>query len=254
MAWDPQQYELFRAARERPGLDLLAAIPPLEPEAITDLGCGTGHLTRLLAQNYPRARVTGVDSDKAMLARAAQEPSGIVWELGDAAQWRPAKPVDLIFSNAALHWLGDHHALFPHLAQSLARDGVLAVQMPRNFQAPSHAILAELAASPRWADALDGALSHDIVRGPAEYWRLLRPHCRHIDIWETEYLHELAGPDPVLEWVKGTALLPVMERLDEEQAAAFRDDYAARLRQAYPPEVGGNSLFPFRRLFIVAVR
>ncbi|MQP64432.1 methyltransferase domain-containing protein [Niveispirillum sp. SYP-B3756] len=252
MAWNPAQYELFRAARERPGLDLLAAIPPLEPDQIVDLGCGTGYLTRLLGQNYPRARVTGVDNDRVMLAKAAAEPSGITWELGDAAQWRPGRPVDLIFSNAALHWLPDHHALFPQLARALAADGVLAIQMPRNFNAPSHRILQELASDGPWAEALKGALHHETVQAADAYYRLLRPHCRQIDIWETEYLHVLPGTDPVLEWVKGTTLLPVMARLDEDMAATFRDLYAERLRAAYPTERDGNSLFPFRRLFIVA--
>ncbi len=252
MAWNPAQYELFRAARERPGLDLLAAIPPLEPDQIVDLGCGTGYLTRLLGQNYPRARVTGVDNDRAMLAKAAAEPSGVTWELGDATQWRPGRPVDLIFSNAALHWLPDHHALFPHLAGALAADGVLAVQMPRNFNAPSHRLLQELVADGPWAAALKGALHHEAVQAADAYYRLLRPHCRQVDIWETEYLHILPGTDPVLEWVKGTTLLPVMTRLDEDMAATFRDLYTERLRAAYPTERDGNTLFPFRRLFIVA--
>lgn len=252
MAWNPTQYELFRVARERPGQDLLAAIPPLAPNQIVDLGCGTGYLTRLLGQNYPHARVTGVDNDRAMLAKAAADPSGVIWELGDAAQWRSVRPVDLIFSNAALHWLPDHHALFPELAGALANDGVLAVQMPRNFTAPSHRLLLELAKQGPWAEALKGALDHETVLSPDAYYRLLRPHCRQIDIWETEYLHILSGPDPVLEWVKGTALLPVMARLDEDLAATFRDLYAERLRAAYPPERDGHTLFPFRRLFIVA--
>jgi trans-aconitate 2-methyltransferase len=252
MAWNPAQYELFRAARERPGQDLLAAIPPLEPDQIVDLGCGTGYLTRQLEQNYPRARVTGVDNDRAMLAKAAAEPSGVTWELGDAAQWRPGRPVDLIFSNAALHWLPDHYALFPQLARALASDGVLAVQMPRNFNAPSHRLMQELAAEGPWAGALKGALEHETILTPDAYYRLLRPHCRQIDIWETEYLHILPGNDPVLEWVKGTALLPIMARLDADMAARFRDLYAERLRTAYPPERDGQTLFPFRRLFIVA--
>jgi len=252
MAWNPAQYERFRTARERPGQDLLAAIPPLDPGQIVDLGCGTGYLTRQLGQNFPRARVTGVDNDRAMLAKAAAEPSGVTWELGDAAQWRPGRPVDLIFSNAALQWLPDHHALFPHLAGALAADGVLAIQMPRNFNAPSHRLLQELATEGPWADTLKGALHHDTVLAPDAYYRLLRPHCRQLDIWETEYLHILPGPDPVLEWVKGTTLLPVMARLDEDMAATFRDLYAERLRTAYPPERDDHTLFPFRRLFIVA--
>lgn len=252
MGWNPDQYELFRAARERPGQDLIRALPPLAPERIVDLGCGTGYLTRQLADNYPHARVVGVDNDRAMLAKAAHEASGVVWELGDAAQWRPERPMDLIFSNAALHWLPRHGALFGHLAGALAADGVLAIQMPRNFDAPSHRLLRELAGEPEWMEALHGALDHDNVLTPDAYWRVLRPYCRTVEIWETEYLHALPGPDPVLEWVKGTTLLPVMLRLDEDAAVRFRDAYAQSLRHAYPAETDGTTLFPFRRLFIIA--
>lgn len=261
MEWNPGQYERFRGPRERPGQDLLAAIPSLPARSIVDLGCGTGYLTRQLADRFPAAGVTGLDSDPAMLAKAGAVASAVRWQRGDIAGWRPETPPDLIFSNAALHWLPDHGALLPRLAGMLAPGGVLAVQMPDNFAAPSHRLLLDLAGREPWVRALSGALDHGAVLGPADYWRALRPHCRTVDIWHTDYLHALTGPDPVLEWVSGTALLPVMTRLPADQAAAFRDAYAKALRIAYPPEPvpGGGTdgtpattLFPFRRIFILA--
>ncbi|QJE73800.1 methyltransferase domain-containing protein [Aerophototrophica crusticola] len=252
MAWDPEQYDLFQGARERPGQDLIAALPPLEPARIVDLGCGTGHLARRLADKWPDARVVGLDSSSAMLAKAVGQSSRVAWELGDIAHWHPPEPVDLAFSNAALHWLPDHQTLFPRLLLALAPGGVLACQMPRNFASPSHALMREVAATGPWAAKLDGALAEEPVHPPAFYWRLLRPICRSVQVWETEYLHELDGPDPVLEWVRSTALLPVLERLEGAERDAFIAAYRDRLREAYPPETGGHTLFPFRRLFLMA--
>lgn len=252
LAWDPTLYERYRALRERPGRDLLAAIPEIVPGSVIDLGCGTGYLTRQLAQRYPAAAVTGLDNDQAMLTKAAETASRVIWRRDDIGQWRAdgQKP-GLIFSNAALHWLPDHAALFPRLLNDLAPGGVLAVQMPDNFAAPSHRLLMQLAERGPWRDVLAGALDHGRVLDPADYWRILNGAGRRIDIWHTDYLQVLEGDDPVLEWVSATALLPVTTRLPDDQAAAFRDAYGAALRQAYPKEGDGSTLFPFRRIFIV---
>jgi len=254
MAWDPDQYERFQAARRRPGQDLLAALPPMQPARIVDLGCGAGGLARALAARWPQARVTGLDSSPAMLARAAEVPSPVVWQVADIADWRPDQPVDLLFSNAALHWLPDHDRLFPRLLGDLAPGGVLAVQMPRNHAAPSHALMRQVAADGPWAARLAGALEEEPVADPATYWRLLSPLAYRVEVWETTYLHALAGADPVLEWVKGTGLLPVLERLEGALRDGFLSAYREALRHAYPVEADGITLFPFRRLFIVACR
>jgi trans-aconitate 2-methyltransferase len=78
-----------------------------------------------------------------MLERARQVVPAVEWQQADIARWQPFAPFDLIFSNAALHWLPDHERLLPALAGCLAPGGVLAVQMPRNFDAPSHTAIAE---------------------------------------------------------------------------------------------------------------
>ncbi|MFV3129930.1 methyltransferase domain-containing protein [Niveispirillum sp. KHB5.9] len=252
MQWNPDLYERYRALRERPGCDLLAAIPPIAARTMVDLGCGTGYLTRQLADQFPTAAVTGLDGDPAMLAKAGQEASRVTWQRGDIADWRPEMPPDLIFSNAALQWLPGHEALFARLVLSLARGGVLAVQMPDNYAAPSHRLLLELAGREPWAQSLTGALHHGSVLTPEDYWRVLRPHCTSVDIWHSDYLQELAGDDPVLEWVSATALLPVMARLPGNLAASFRAAYGAALRDAYPRQADGSTLFPFRRIFILA--
>lgn len=252
MAWNPEQYELFEALRRRPAHDLLAALPSFEPARIVDLGCGPGHLTRVLADRFPAAHVLGVDKSTTMLEWAERTASRVEWLQADLATWRPSWPVDLIVSNAALHWLGDHERLFPELLEALAPGGVLAVQMPRNFDAPSHRLLHQTVAEGPWAAALAPVLREKPVHRPSDYYDWLAPLARRIDIWETEYLQILSGDVPVLQWVRGSALVPVMETLSGAELDRFMAAYRAKLEAAYPQQPNGATLFPFRRLFIVA--
>lgn len=252
MAWDPAQYEAFRGPRTRPALDLIAALPPLDPQVIVDLGTGTGHIAQMLAERFPNADVTGVDFSPTMLARAAAQKFRVKLQYGDLATWSPPQPVGLLFSNAALHWLGDHARLFRHLMGCVAPGGVLAVQMPRNFAQPSHALMRAVAAEGAWAAKLADAFTA-FAHEPAFYYDVLAGSAARLDIWETDYLQVLDGPNPVLEWTKGTALLPVLERLSESEGRAFVARYGERLLTAYPPQPDGKTLFPFRRIFILAI-
>ena len=187
-----------------------------------------------------------------MLARAAAENPGIAWQQADLATWRPEQPADVIYSNAALHWLEDHARLLPGLFAALAPGGVLAVQMPRNFAAPSHTAITTAALAGPWRQALEPLLRPAPVAAPEFYYDLLAPRAASLDIWETEYLQVLDGANPVKEWTKGTWLSPLLAALDEPQRSHFEADYAARVAAAYPPRGDGKTLFPFRRLFLVA--
>jgi len=251
MSWSPDQYLKFAQPRLRPVLDLLGRVSLPEPECIYDLGCGTGNATRLLVERWPRSAVTGVDDSTEMLGQAQRDLPEVKWVNQSLGQWTPDRPASLIFSNAALHWLPDHATLLPRLASQLAPGGVLAVQMPRNFAAPSHRLIAETARSGAWHAKVEHVLRPSPVADPAVYHRLLASLGRHLDIWETEYLHVLRGEDPVKEWVKGTWLKPVLDQLAGTERDAFEADYAERLRSAYPPQADGTTLFPFRRLFLV---
>jgi trans-aconitate 2-methyltransferase len=252
VAWDPAQYLKFAGQRLRPAVDLLARVDAADPRTVFDLGAGAGNVTQLLAARWPRARITGVDESPQMLAKAAAVAPAITWQRADLASWRPPAPADVVYSNAALHWLGGHDRLFPALLEALAPGGVLAVQMPRNFQAPSHALIAETVRSGPWRAALEPLLREQPVAEPAFYYDVLAPRAAALDIWETEYLQVLEGPDPVKEWVKGTWLGPLLAALAEPERGRFEARYAELAARAYPRRPDGRTLFPFRRLFIVA--
>jgi trans-aconitate 2-methyltransferase len=251
MTWNPDQYLKFAQPRLRPAIDLLGRIALEFPQRIYDLGCGTGSITRILGQRWPTARITGVDDSAEMLAQAAKESQSIQWEQQSLATWRPGEPANLIFSNAALHWLPDHRTLFPSLVSALAPGGVLAVQMPRNFLAPSHTEIYETVRAGRWREKLARLVQPPPVAEPQFYYSLLSPHAKSLDIWETEYLHVLAGKDAVKEWTKGTWLKRFLDALEEPERSEFESEYARRVNQAYPPGPDGKTLFPFRRLFIL---
>jgi trans-aconitate 2-methyltransferase len=251
MSWSPSQYLKFSQPRLRPAMDLLARIPSSEPHWIYDLGCGAGNVTAALLDRWPRACIVGVDSSPAMLALAARALPQLQWQQRPLADWRPDTPADLIYSNAALHWLPNHQQLFPALVEALAPGGVLAVQMPRNFSAPSHTLIAASAREGRWRDKLAPLLGEAPVAEPQSYYALLAPLASSLDIWESEYLQVLSGDDPVKEWTKGSWLMQFLDRLEPDERADFEADYARRLRAAYPRQADGSTLFPFRRLFIV---
>lgn len=272
--WDPGQYARYRSHRARPQAELLARVPPLRAgrPRIADLGCGPGQPSLLLAERWPGARITGYDSSPEMLRQAAAHagptPGGGTLDFApaDLASWSPsgrspsgtAGTFDLIVANAVLQWVPDHTARFPDWLAGLAPGGVFAFQVPGNHAAPSHRLLRELCESPRWRGrlgAVRGMPRRDPpVLTPAGYLDALTElGCPAPDVWETTYLQVLTGEDPVLEWMKGTTLRPVLAALDDDPAAraAFLADYRDALRAAYPAGPHGT-VFPFRRVFAVA--
>ncbi|MBU3973481.1 MAG: methyltransferase domain-containing protein [Alphaproteobacteria bacterium] len=255
-AWDPRQYCRFEAERDRAALDLLLRLPgDLDPREIWDLGCGAGQHAVLLKRRYPSAAVHGLDSSTDMLERARSLHADVDWSQGDIAAWRPDVPVDLILANAALQWLPDHAALLPRLAGALAPGGVLAIQMPMAHETRHHSLMRATAAEGPWAGSLAGVETIAPLLSPEVYYDLLAEVCGEIDIWSTTYLHALSGPDAVLEWMKGTALRPVLAALeDPAMRAAFLSALGARLGEAFPRRPDGVTLLPFPRLFLVAQR
>ena len=249
MRWDPTQYSRFAAERDRPFFDLTARIEVTAPRHVVDIGCGQGHLTATLATRWPDAIVEGFDSSPEMIADAA-DVAEVKFSVADARDWQPGVGVDVIVSNAALQWVPRHLSLMAQWASALPSGGWLAVQMPGNFDSPSHVLMRRLARELRWAAKLAGLRDTDVVGTPESYAAVLLDAGMRADVWETTYMHVLQGDDPVLEWVRGTGLRPILAALSPADAEEFAAQLAAELRESYPPGPHGT-VFPFRRVFAV---
>ena len=251
MQWDPTQYLRYTDERLRPALDLMARVPLAAPARVLDLGCGPGNVTAILAQRWPGAEVTGLDGSAAMLDKARAAAPACRFVEGSFATWEPPAKVDLLYSNAALHWLGDHRHLFPRLLGHLAPGGVFAVQMPAMHDAPLRALQHEVAANGPWAESLVDAGAPPAILTAGQYYDLLRPHLENLDIWQTTYLHVLPGEDAVVQWASGTSLKPFLDRLAGPLRTGFLKAYADALRPEYKRRADGMTLLPFQRLFLL---
>ena len=258
--WDPAQYLNFADERSRPFYDLTSRIAATAPGYVADLGCGPGQLTASLAERWPEAEVLGIDSSAEMIRAAQSADYGDAMRSGrlsyvarDVNDWQPARPVDVIVSNAVLQWVPNHMELLPRWAAFLAPAGWLAFQLPGNFDQSTHAVLRQLAESARWRDQLASVQLNRQAGDPGQYLDLLAGLGLVVDAWETTYLHVLRGPDPVTEWYKGSGLRPVLAELDAEDGSKFIAEYSRQVQAHYPAAPYGTVL-PFRRVFVVARR
>jgi trans-aconitate 2-methyltransferase len=257
--WDARQYLQFEAERTRPAADLLAQVA-VAARHIVDLGCGPGNSTALLASRFPEAEVTGLDNSDDMLAKARLRlPQAsfakVSFEKGDVATWRPTKPPNLVFANAVMQWIPGHLDVMARLVDQLAPGGCLAVQMPDNLGEPTHVLMRETAAEAPFADKLaSAAASRESIGAFEDYYAALAPRSARVDLWRTVYAHVLAGPEAIVEWVKGTGLRPFLDPLDPAEKAEFLQRYGAAIAKAYPPLPDGRALLRFPRLFVVAIK
>lgn len=253
--WSARQYLKFEDERTRPPRDLLAQVPLARARRVVDLGCGPGNSTELLIERFPDADVIGLDSSPDMLRQARERLPGRSFVEADIAAWSPDAETDLLFANAVFQWLPDHPAVLRRLVSALPEGGVLAVQMPDNTQEPALRLMREVAASGPWAGnrALDAAARDDLPT-PGGYYDLLKPVCRHLDVWHIHYNHVMAGPQAIVEWFKGSSLRPFTSALDPAMREAYLAAYGAKIADAYPARYDGKVLLKFPRLFILAVR
>lgn len=252
MTWDPETYLAFAAERTRPARELLARINAPRALRVADLGCGPGNSTAILAARWPHAELWGMDSSPEMLTAARSSGVDARWVQADVSQWSAPTPYDVLFSNATLQWIGDHEQLLPRLMRGLAEGGSLAVQMPRNFDEPSHTLIHAVARGKSWARSFEGIGTATPVASPEKYFDILEPYAAAIDLWETTYVQVLEGEDAVYRWMSGTGLRPFAAALGEPERTEFLEAYRAALAQSYPRRATGVTLFPFRRLFMVA--
>jgi len=254
--WSPAQYRRFASERRQPFDALVALCQPCRGGLAYDLGCGPGELTRELPRRLGVSRVVGVDLSEAMLASAAEHAGDAVsFERGDLASFESPTPVDVIFSNAALHWAPDHAGVLARWRAALAPGGQLAVQLPCNGDHPAYQAISVTVAEQRarFPGTLPSVASAENLESVERYTEILHGlGATDMNVHMRVFPHALAGPLEVIEWVRGTALHPVRVALDDDAAyGAFLDSYEARLRRILgPPDM--PYLFTFKRIFLWA--
>ena len=252
--WDPTVYHRFGDERARPFHDLVARIGAEHPRTVTDLGCGPGELTASLARRWPHARIAGLDSSAEMIARARVLGGSVDFTVADVGDWQPGPDTDVVVTNAVLQWVPEHRALIERWIRALPPGAWFAMQVPGNFDAPSHRALRALARSAPYADLVGDVVREAPVDDAVGYAALLTGAGAAVDAWETTYVHLLpdtGSEHPVLRWMEGTALRPVKAVLDAPAWRGFRAALGATLTAEYPAR-NGYVAFPFRRIFVVA--
>lgn len=252
--WSPGQYLKFEDERTRPAAELLARVPVTRPRRVLDVGCGPGNSTELLAARYPQAEIVGLDSSPEMIAAARKRLPSADFRVADIHGFTPALPFDVIFGNAVFQWVPDHLAVLARLLATCPPGGAIAMQVPDNLNQPTHMLMAAVARGGPWREKFERPVARDPIPPPAAYYDRLKPLAASVDVWHTTYYHVLAGPEAIVEWVKGTGLRPWLDRLDESERAAYLAAYTERIAESYPPLVDGRVMLRFPRLFVVAVR
>jgi trans-aconitate 2-methyltransferase len=252
--WDAGHYLRFADARTLPAVGLLSRIEKKAPRSVVDLGCGPGNSTGLLRQRWPDASVVGLDSSVNLLEAARRDYPGIAFVTGDIATWATDGPCDVVFANASLQWVGAHDRLMPRLFGQVAPGGVLAVQMPRNHDFATHALMRQVAAEGEWRGRLAGAREPSPVKPPEFYYELLAPRSATFTVWETNYIQIMDGVAAIIAWLHGTGLRPFLARLTKAERPIFLERYAALLADAYPAQADGKIVLPYPRLFFVETK
>ena len=250
--WNPDVYLTFADHRGRPFFDLTSRVGAENPRRVVDLGCGPGNLTATLAQRWPDAVIEAWDSSPEMVESARER--GVDAQVGDVRSWEPKPDTDVLVSNATLQWVPEHVELLVRWAGELPTGSWIAVQMPGSFNTPSHEAIRTVARREPFANRLRDMPfpERDRVSPAAEYAAVLTDAGCRVDAWETVYIHELTGDHPVLDWMSGTALRPVIDRLSEESWHQFRQQLIPILDETYPRRPDGRTFYPFRRIFVVA--
>ncbi len=253
--WNSAQYLKFERQRTQPSADLAKRIGLTDPKRILDIGCGPGNSTALLKRFFPDAEVVGADNSENMLekARASHPDLSFVRCDAETELGTLGGGYDVVFSNACIQWIPDHHKLIGEMFSLLGRGGVLAVQLPMSDGEPLFQIIREVAAEPRWGLGSMQLRTLSIL-SPAEYFDILSGLTEEFELWETAYYHRMPSHQALIEWVKGTRLRPYLSALSPAEAAEFEGELLRRASKVYPVQPNGEILFRFNRFFFTAVK
>lgn len=247
--WNPSLYLQYASERTRPAAELLSRVALGNARTVVDLGCGPGNSTTLLHQRWPSARIIGVDSSPNMLNEARKALPNCHFVEANISKFRPEQSFDLLYANASLQWVPDHYELFPQLVSLLNYNGVLAVQMPDNWQEPTHVLMREVAYEQGYPDR-----GRTPLPGVHAYYDILTEAGCDVDIWRTTYYHIMESHQSIIDWVSSTGLRPWLQELSESEQRNYLARYHVLLQEQYPLQENGNILLAFPRLFIVARR
>ncbi len=254
-SWNAADYLKFVGERTRAAVDLVARLQLEIPESIVDLGCGPGNSTQVLKHRWPASDIVGIDSSPEMISEAIRSFPDQHWQLGDIGTYRPMRPVNVVFANAAFQWVDDHEKLIAHVWSYIAEKGVLAFQIPSRTFATVRLLIHEVSEHPDWTRRLAGARRALTMETPRFYYDVLAPIAMQVDMWETEYLHVMESHEKIISWISSTGLRPFLSALDNSEE---RDLFVAKLRErvvsSYPTQRDGKVLFPFRRTFVIAYK
>jgi trans-aconitate 2-methyltransferase len=252
-AWDPEQYLQFEHERTQPSIDLVARIPLEDPKTIIDIGCGPGNSTQVLCKRWPHADIVGLDKSERMIERARLDHPEQTWIVGDASTLDTDRKYDIVFSNAAIHWIPDHHRLLPRLFHMVRKDGILAIQVPANHESPLYKIILHVARDRKWSSFTSACDDLVTYHNAEYYYHELVSLTKNTALWETTYYHILESHQDLVAWYKSTAMKPILESLPtDEQRGEFEREVLAECREQYPPQSDGRILYPFKRLFFTA--
>ncbi|MEM1369388.1 MAG: methyltransferase domain-containing protein [Cyanobacteria bacterium P01_H01_bin.15] len=253
--WDSSHYLRYSTERTRAAVDLLARVNLPAPRRIADIGCGPGNSTALLWSRWPDSKVVGIDNSSEMLATARTAYPEREWIECNARQWRPSKPYDLVFSNAALQWLPEHSSLVQMLFEQVATGGALAFQVPSAQYALVRRLIFEISQESPWDQQMQGPRSRLTIEPPEFYYDALASEAETLDIWETDYMHVMESHEAILDWISSTGLRPFLNALDTDaDREAFTNELRHRIASGYELRIDGKVLFPFRRTFVIAYR
>jgi trans-aconitate 2-methyltransferase len=251
--WNPQLYLRYKAERTQPSRDLVARIKLENPESIIDLGCGPGNSTQILVERWPHADIIGLDKSLGMIEKAMEDYPNQKWILGDAANMEENRKYDLVFSNATLQWIPNHHLLMPKLFKHVNPNGVMAVQLPANQNSPLHQLLIATSRRRKWSDYTEGVDKLLTYNSAGFYYDVFSEFAQNIAVWETVYHHIYNSHQDLIEFYRSTAMKPILERLPNDSAKnEFEKELLSEYQKIYPVQRDGKILGSMKRLFIVA--